>query len=177
MTMTLHFPDGTDRIYALARFKSHWDRIFFLTKEIIPNGKVVRYSYDEKGNLDRIESLDPNERFVYASLRLEHLRDRCQFTSSTGAKAIYNYEIRELDVKIKGGHQGRKEKFKSHSPCPPLLTSVISPFFHKQSIAYCDRFLLSAYSGKDEVFQIGQRWLWRKHPLPGRTNLSSSRCP
>ena len=60
--VTVLLPDGAKRIYEIAH-----SSIYFLQKEILPNGKVLKYAYED-GHIAKIESLDPAEKLVYASM-------------------------------------------------------------------------------------------------------------
>ena len=55
--------DGTRRIYQASS-------PYLLLKEIFPNGKILRYRFNEAAELV-IESMDPHERHVYASVRVK----------------------------------------------------------------------------------------------------------
>jgi YD repeat-containing protein len=67
-TIVVHAIDGSVRSY---RYKCPANRatcLFCLEKETLPNGKVFKYRYDDWGRLLSFESLDPQERYVYASV-------------------------------------------------------------------------------------------------------------
>jgi len=65
--MVVFLSDGTKRTYF-----SPYGTLFYLEKEILPNGKIVKYSYkDNFGHLEAIKSYDPQERFLYASIQFE----------------------------------------------------------------------------------------------------------
>ncbi len=71
---TVYAMDGTIRIYRLNENgcrPPNWDWYFYvLEKEILPNGKVIKYHFNGGLRPKYIESLDPQERYVYASIRL-----------------------------------------------------------------------------------------------------------
>ena len=122
-----------------------------LQKEILPNGKVLRYKYNEQGRPIYVESMDPKERFVYASLSISGYpkEGKCHFTSSSGQTSDYRYQIKKsrIEIKEKAGKGTHTEVWDVQNA--PLLTEVSSPFFRKETLDYCDRFLLCQYSGKD----------------------------
>ncbi len=63
-SITVLLPNGTRRFY------NHHERIFYnLVKEVLPNGKVIKYTYLDNQIL--IQSLDPLEKHVYASLTID----------------------------------------------------------------------------------------------------------
>ena len=63
---TVSLPDGTIRLYF-----SPGGHLAYLEKEILPNGKILKYSYKDGQQLDSIKSYDPQERFEYASIAFE----------------------------------------------------------------------------------------------------------
>lgn len=150
----VHTPDGSVRFYEKYTLTKKGFWLYLLQKESLPNGKIVKYHYNEKFQPIYIESLDPQEKYVYASLRISGspADANCHFISSSGQIADYRYQTRSLKGETKEKYKGgvRKEKF--NIVCPPILTSVSSPFYRFESLDYCDRFLLGNYQGKDDVF-------------------------
>lgn len=146
--------DGTTRIYRNKGLTTRASYLYLLEKEILPNGKILKYHYNEGKQLNYLESLDPKERFVYSSLRIAGTswEGNCHFTSSSGLTVDYNYQKRPVKWKIKDEVNGWKQKEKVKFFLPPILTSVSSPFYRHESLDYCGQFLLSSYSGKDDVF-------------------------
>lgn len=158
--IAVHTPEGICRHYLKKGWETLADQLFLLEKEILPNGKVLKYQYDITGELTSIEGLDPKERFVYTSLKIEGSpsKGNCRFTSSTGQTVDYGYETRSIQAnlreKTKHWYGSKKEKSKYHFLCPPLLTSITSPLFRSETLEYSDLFLLRARSGKEELFSI-----------------------
>ncbi len=152
--VTVHDPDGTVRYYEyLGRFQPHDKKHFYhLQKEILPNGKVLRYHYNEKRQPILIESMDPNESCVYASVQIERLHDGCQLYSSSSTEAKYRYDRRKilLNAKEKGKWGNRPHDILA--PCPPVLVGVSSSFYEYESMNYCDRSLMVEYRGKELSF-------------------------
>ncbi len=149
----IYAADGAIRFYEKTDARKHLYFLFLLQKEILPNGKILKYRY-EKYQPALVESFDPQERHVYASLRISGSPEEgtCHFTSSTELTADYGYENRPLYAtikeKIKRGHS------KKYFPlvAPPMLTSVSSPFYRFEGLGYCRRHLLVTYTGKDHIF-------------------------
>lgn len=177
--ITVYSTDGATRFY----YRKGWTRtewLYLLEKEILPNGRVLKYHYSNTGQPDYIESLDPKERFVYASIRIQGSpwEDNCHFTSSSGLTASYGYHRRPLHVKIKEKEKhwygDEKYELKRSYLCPPILISVNSPFYRHGALDYCGKFLLSSYSGKDDIFTTfhtgfgegGQHYRVHKLQLP-----------
>lgn len=65
-SITVSSPDGFTRYHTLKK-----GNLFLLEKEVLPNGKVLKYYYSDLGELSLVESLDPKERYVYASIQIE----------------------------------------------------------------------------------------------------------
>ncbi len=149
--LVVHAPDGASRFYYRKGAASK--RLYILEKEILPNGKVLKYTYDEKLKLISVESLDPKERYVYASIRIQEPHGSFHFLSSTGTTVDYSYQRRPIHVRIKEKAKGRETIQESNYTCRPILTSVSSPFYRYESLNYGDRFLLDSYFGKNEVFK------------------------
>ena len=142
------FPDGIKRYYQRDPSKNLKDR-YFLDKEVLPNGKVLKYHYDNR-KLVSISATDLQERYAYSSISIEG--DICKnssFTSNSGQKTFYNYETRRYDIKTKHKHQS------SHyiGGYPSVLTSVCSPFFQNETICHDNRLLLSEVNSKDNFFR------------------------
>jgi len=132
-----HIPDGTIRYYRVASYKNP-RRIYLLQKEILSNGKVLRYNYNQ-GKLTHIESLDPKERYVYTSIHIEGSSNNglCRFITHSGQTATYRYQTRHLYQSFRHhGHEKKRDKESHH-----FLTNVTSPYFD-QSLDYNHRFLL-----------------------------------
>lgn len=148
--------DGTVRHYFFKMIFNTSYYVFFLHKEVLPNGKVLRYEYNERYQLSRVESLDPQERFVYATLHVSGspIEGWYHFTTSSGLSAHYGYQKREWKGKFKEKIKGKKHKESFHLLSPPILTSASTPFFRNENLEYCTRILLGAYYGRDHVFTI-----------------------
>ena len=148
--VTVTSPDGSTRYY---RHKG--GRIFFLDKEILPNGKVLKYQYTDAGQLSLVESLDPKERYVYASIRIQGSpqEGRCNFTSSTGLNASYTYENQPAQGKFREGKQRTEYSF----TLPPVMTAASSPQYRDEVSTHTSpNCLLHSFSGKDETFSLSQ---------------------
>ncbi len=145
--------DGAIRFYDKTDARRHPYFLYLLQKEVLPNGRVLKYHYQNYQPI-LVESWDPQERFVYASLRISGSPEEgtCHFTSSTELTADYGYENRPMHAtikeKIKKGHS------KKYFPlvAPPMLISVSSPFFRYEGLGYCRRHLLTTYTAKDHIF-------------------------
>jgi RHS repeat-associated protein len=147
--------DGITRIYLKKGLATRASYLYLLEKETLSNGKILKYHYNERSQLHYVESLDPKERHVYSSLRIEGMPwdGHCHFTSSCGLTVDYNYQKRPIHWKIKEKIKGvGKHKEEYDFVFPPILTSVSSPFYRHESLDYCGRVLLSSYSGKDDIF-------------------------
>lgn len=162
--ITVYGTDKGTRIYRFNGWDTNTAQLYLLEKEILPNGKVLKYHYEGR-HLTSVESLDPKERFVYASIRIKGnpWNGNVHFLSSSGQTADYEYERRAFGVDIEEvtkkhwiGKDDTRE-IKCNLLCPPILTKVSSPNFRKEHISHCGRFLLESYEGKDQNFQIVNR--------------------
>lgn len=125
--------------------------LHLLHKEILPSGKVLRYNYQNK-QLASIESLDPKERFIYATLRFEgQPLHNCRFIASTGPTTSYIYEEKVLAGKYTTKANKHKTEHKYKIPIPRLSTTS-SPNYRFENTSYNDRFFLTHFSGKDLTF-------------------------
>jgi RHS repeat-associated protein len=139
-----------------ARYYRHkGGRIFLLNKEILPNGKILRYQYTDTGVLSLVESLDPKERYVYASIRIQGSpqEGKCNFTSSTGLNASYTFDNQRVQGKFREGKQKTEYTF----TLPPMMTAVSSPQYRGETSAHTSpNCLLQSFAGKDETFTLNQ---------------------
>ena len=133
-TTYITWPDGTERIYC-----KQAPNVYRLEKEILPNGKALRYEYDNH-EFSKIISTDKNGNHIYASIK--RVGDH-SYLGSDGGEITSHYEI--FKVKVKTKHKKVKEEvnFKTH-----VLTQVTNPIY-SNSIQYNDRSLLSHYDARE----------------------------
>jgi len=138
----IHTPDGTVRHYKhLPGFKN---KVLFLTKEKLPSGKLLFYRY-QSGAIETVWSTDPQAQKAYATLRMSPRH----FVTSSAGSANYQYEKRDpVRVKLKK----KRDKFTETFIPPRLLQKVSSPFYRDETIAYNDRYQLSAYQSEKHSF-------------------------
>lgn len=148
----VHSRDGVVRHYVKAKETSFGFR-YLLEKEILPNGCCVRVHYaNMKPTL--IESTDPKERVVYASIGIEEgertpLQRACHFFSSSGTSASYQFQLKERAGTLEENKMQRTFKQTSH----PLLSQVSSPFYREERIDYSERLLLKEAEGQTHYFR------------------------
>ena len=93
------WPEGTHRIYAKLNFRS-----YRLDREILPNGKVIRYEYNREG-LVKILSSDPTGKHTYATITKvgpDH------YLGSDGNEAQLVYETQEIKGEFKKGNDRQR---------------------------------------------------------------------
>ena len=157
-SFTVYAPDGSIRYYRKERNFSYLATLYLLEKETLANGKILKYHY-QNSQPSYVESLSSDERFVYASIRIQGSpwQGTCHFLSSSGQEVDYHYQRRTIEGHIRETQKDKYGKIKIerdfHLTCPPILTTVSSPFFRKESLGYCDRFILSEYNGKKRIFK------------------------
>ncbi len=136
--LTLKAPDGTTRYYlchfasALKYDKQHYTAQYHrLQREVLPNGKVIRYSYTENGDLSKVESLDPQERYIYASIDLHYspFTNQATAVTHTGSQSSFSHQT------------GRyfKEKYQKRPVdllYPLHATAMSSPLFRNELLEY-----------------------------------------
>jgi len=154
--ITLYAPDGTVRIYHKKGTAPQSRTLFLLHKEILTNGKIVKYTYNLQNQLRLIESLDPQEKYIYASLHVSGSPEEgtCRFTAPSGVFAEYGYQRRILQWKLKQKAKRIKREEKYAFQAPPLLTTISSPLYRHETLDYCERFLLNTHLGKEAIFTL-----------------------
>lgn len=145
-------PDGTIRFYY--REKGFLKPTYFtLLKEKLPNGKILRYTYNKYNNPICIESMDPKERYVYASISIKkNSSTETNFLTSTGQTAAYQYVKRSFHGSLKEKSGSEKSAFEYNIKSNPILTGAITPFYRHEKLAYNDRFLSTEYRGRGISF-------------------------
>lgn len=160
--ITVYAADGATLLYDKQGWTSQDEQLYFLKKEILPNGKILKYHYSQEGHPNYIESVDPQERFTYAFIKINGSpwEGSCYFTSSSGLTANYNYQRRPIHVRIQEKvvhwYGNDRSQAEYNFVCPPILSFVSSPSYRNESLDYCGKFLLSVYSGKNAVFRSEQ---------------------
>ena len=127
------WPDSTERYY-----QAQPSNMYRLEKELLPNGKAIRYEYDGQ-KLVRIVSSDPNGKYTYGVI--EKIGDS-HYVGSDGREVHFDYETKEVKGKVKNGKTKR-----SFSYSTALLFKASNPTY-THSIQYNDRTLLSSYDAK-----------------------------
>jgi RHS repeat-associated protein len=156
--------DGTKRIYN--KINTNY---YLLVKEVLPNSKILRYNYSSN-KLISIESLDPFEKHIYASLKLTgYPYDTNQnFTASNSLGCSYINDQKTLNKKITEKKKvlgiTTKEKHSFTYSLPNILTSISSPFYRNESISYNDKFLLDKYFGKNQIFSCEYKVFGNQNP-------------
>jgi RHS repeat-associated protein len=125
--------EGTQRIYI-----SQGNRLYRLSHEFLPNGKAIRYEYNNQG-LIRISSTDRSGKYTYASIdKIGNHRYR----GSDGREVTLTYENREIKGKYKKKHSKEEATYSF-----PVMTRASNPTY--LNIAeYDDRTLLRSYDAK-----------------------------
>ncbi|MEI8124540.1 MAG: RHS repeat-associated core domain-containing protein [Parachlamydiaceae bacterium] len=124
---------------------------YLLSKEILPNGKVLRYCYNKNKELIRIESTDPKERYVYAAIDIDSSAHQpsSKFSSNTGKSATYQQQPK------RNRFQPDKSKGFSDEDNRALnllsITSAETPYYSKENISFANA-LLDSYSAQRKQF-------------------------
>ena len=122
-----------------------------LDKEILQNGKILKYKYDENNKISSIDALDQNERYIYSSINIDRTtsNDLIRFFTSSNTKAIYFYQSRQDNnyTKHKFGYSAYKIFF------PSVLSIVWNPFNVNEEMEYNDHHLLTKYKNISLSYQ------------------------
>ncbi|MBU4348531.1 RHS repeat protein, partial [Patescibacteria group bacterium] len=132
---------------------------YLLEKEILPNGKMLKYSYQEN-QLSSIESTDHNGRVIYEKLDIKNIDNKpVNITDSQGKKVTYDYLAGNYEIKLKNKDSLEKEAkkilgLKYYSGyLPLLLNKSLTPFYQNEIILYNKGCLINEFYGKDQVFK------------------------
>lgn len=124
------WPDGLIRYYL-----KRYSRTYRLEKEVLSNGKTIRYEYDSQGRY-KIASSDPTGQLTYASItkgRNNH------YVGSDGKEVDLTYEKRE----IKGKKRDLEAEFHFS-----VMTRGSNPTY-VNTVGYNERTLLNFYDAKN----------------------------
>lgn len=170
-------PDGTTRVYMphppySSRFDSTFRVDYVLHKEILPNGKILRYVYEDYRpaskhlpaigfKLKRVESLDPKERYVYASLTVDGSLvygwdTEFHFTTNVGEHAHYHLQEKTwAEVFRDKTPRGKPYSVKCKPPLrfPSILSSVSSPFYRFENVGHSHLMQMESMSGKEAPYK------------------------
>lgn len=138
-------PDGKSYHYQFGRPLNEELIRYYLQKEVLPNGKMLKYTYKNDALLE-MYSCDPTEKHRYASIKIS-LNPTTDFETNTGINATYYYDAREKAGIVESQHHKRK----FHMQSPQFLAKVSSPFYRNETMEYCPRFLLET-SNNTEPF-------------------------
>lgn len=132
-SLVVYSPSGVIRHY---KSDGNSSSFYYLEKEVLMNGKVLRYEWNQDHLLSKIESLDPQEKYVYASIAMKYVSDsQIQFTASSQTSGDYHC--------LTG---------KCNASFLPMLSSVSTPFFRNETLRYDSHHYLQSFRGKKEVF-------------------------
>ncbi|HEV8052278.1 MAG TPA: hypothetical protein VGP47_07280, partial [Parachlamydiaceae bacterium] len=180
--VVLKASDGTKRFYKtsdtyqLDLNKDRYTCLYcLLQKEILPNGKVLRYQYNKERQVIKVESLDPQEQYIYATLDINCsiYSDKATLTTNTGSQSV-NYHN---TAPYYNGNQGR---------CVDLLyplrfTTVSSPLFRDEISKYytnrSNNSWLTEYSGKNSIFMCKHVRMPKKGKEEGTLQVSELSFP
>lgn len=150
-----YWPTSTEAIHC--DNKAYECSLCLLKKEILPNGRVLRYFYENR-DLVRVESMDPEERFVYATIHLNTcpFKQKGSASTHTGTTAAFSHAT--------GLFYKDNDISKNLNLLFPLnLTNAQTPFFQDETVTYQKNAFfygnkeshtsLFLYSGQHRYFQ------------------------
>jgi len=151
------WPNGTKRIYTQLVLG-----LYRLDKEILPNGKSIRYQYNDQG-LYRIITTDISEKHIYASLKRIGTH---HFKGSDGREVKLTYEARQVTGKFK-----KKKRRETITFRFPVMTKASRPSY-SNDVRYNARALLTYYDS--EKYPISASYIEQKDKLCRVQVLSTS---
>lgn len=125
------WPDGLVRHYL-----RDYSGLYRLEKEILSNGKMIRYEYGSKG-LYKIISSDPTGRLIYGSITKSGSDNH--YVGSDGREVNLIYERREIKGKYKKGRYAENGIFQF-----AVMTKALSSTYTNR-VGYDSRALLNWY--------------------------------
>ncbi len=125
------WPDGVKRIY-----KKQQAKFYRLESERLPNGKAIRYEYDDQG-LVRIFSSDWSGKYTYASISKT---EENQYIGSDLREVRYDFTKKEIKGKSKKEGMLKVEI--------SLLREASNPTY-SNTAEYSERTLITAYDAKE----------------------------
>lgn len=120
------WPNGIQRIY-----RSYGAGNYYVECELLPNGKALRYSYNNQNRL-QISATDKSGKYIYATV--DEIEDS-HYRGIDGREAKLVYERREIE----GGYKKLKRTVITH-----VLTKASNPKY-STTAAYNERTLLTSY--------------------------------
>ena len=153
--LIIYSPKGEVRYYRSHKkpFSAQTYCDYLLEREVLSNGKVLKYAYNNLKRLQSISSYDPNEKIKYASIKIEGYPcngDVCFQGSSNKTKTRYFYGERKYQ---KGKYKEKGTKIKYKQILPPILASVSSAFYKDETQKNSEEFLLTEFNGKNITFK------------------------
>ncbi|MBS0621657.1 MAG: hypothetical protein JSR80_01700, partial [Verrucomicrobia bacterium] len=149
-TVIVHLPDGSCFEYGRLGRRGLNGWVYGLAKERLPNGKILKYTcslHETNLHLVSLESLDPSERYAYASLEQQGAPwdENSHWVSSTGLTTDYKYVSPRCKAKIRKDGGTREINYNP----PPLLIASSSPNYRHEMLTY-QRFQLISSLSKDD---------------------------
>ena len=127
------WPDGLQRHYLKC-----YSGTYRLEKEVLSNGKIIRYEYDSQGGC-KIASSDPTGQLTYASITRV---GNNHYVGSDGREVDLVYER----IEIKGEY--KKKGFKETASFQfPVMTRGSNPSY-VNTVGYNERTLLNSYDAR-----------------------------
>lgn len=176
--VTLRAPDGTKRYYHCSNYyQLEVNRDCYiclyciLLKEVLPNGKILRYYYNNERQIIKVESLDPTETHVYAAITLDApiKGTQAKFSTNTGLQASYNHQTASYF---------KKDKHEQYIDLlyPLRLTHCNSPCFKNEIIKNAvygnGDSSLTEYFGKHCIFKTGYKDFSQKNKKEKKPSLA-----
>jgi len=122
-----------------------------LNKEVLPNGKILRYQYNKERQLVRVISMDPKEIHTYATIEIDSSPDKTssKFSTHSGQAATYHQRPKQNPFKLPKGSKPLKVEKRVLNLL--AITKASSPFYASETMSFANT-LLNSYSGHQNLF-------------------------
>lgn len=168
--IVIRYPNGTKCHYKALKKALTPIVHYLLDKEVLPNGKILKYFYDNTNTLCKVESRDLLDQETYASIELcESSANRSVYQTYLGQKASFLYKKYGYSKECE--KKGKKIAYKISSP--KLLSHVESPFWNEK-FEHTSVFLLNSKLGGAKEFKCSYNVFG--HPISGYRVSSVSDC-
>ncbi|GAB4226115.1 MAG: hypothetical protein Tsb0021_01850 [Chlamydiales bacterium] len=147
-TVKIDFPDGTQRYYrGNPTFSEVFPQSYSLFKEIQPSGHIRFFSEEE------IQSLSPNEKHCYATLKLERKLNSQNKPITSCSNGVHEARYTYCHPKVSGKCKfDSKHQVNYEVTLPPQLITAEHPFTSKESIQHNERYLLTAFESDQNTY-------------------------
>lgn len=134
-------PDGIERFYTqYAPLLQDLSIPYRIEKEVLPNGKALRYFYAD-GILAEVQATSVDGEVIYGSYKIESKENQLRIKASNNTLASYTYKRDYLDLSFKG----KRESASLQRPSPSYLTSATTLQDPDEQFSYTNFLQMATY--------------------------------